>query len=259
MKLLQRPRASANRGSLLVPIVAAMAILGLAGIVLSQSFSAQRVQSVLAVESSRAFWVAEAGAWHSAMIDDRISPAVSFDSGSYVSELVTGTTNEYVILGQHGQASRRVDRIDTASGNSGPGIELAPRDPIDEAVTMASAGLTVPGRFALTLYPDRDYPAILTAISFTSADPTQYVSWADYGRYRLWPWDTSTLGGPSVAGTVVLDLIGSDPTPRIVPPSPAADLEFAILPSPLGLHSYAVTLHFSDGTESRLDFSIDWK
>ena len=53
-------------GSVLVPVVVAMLILLLMGVALSELFAAQRMQSVLDVESAEAFWIAEAGLWHAA-------------------------------------------------------------------------------------------------------------------------------------------------------------------------------------------------
>ena len=104
-----------RRGSALVPVVAAMLILLLAGISLSELFGAQRMQSVLAIESTQAFWIAEAGVWHAAWSGAEITTPLAFAGGTYA---VAVSGNDYTSTGVRGQATRIVDRTLTASSSA---------------------------------------------------------------------------------------------------------------------------------------------
>ena len=72
-----------KRGSVLVSVVAAMLILLLAGVALSELFGAQRLEGALSVESARAHWIAEAGVWHAANGSASITTPVSYAGGQY--------------------------------------------------------------------------------------------------------------------------------------------------------------------------------
>ena len=76
-------RRSTKRGSLLMPVVAAVLILLLMGVALSELFGAQRMQSALKVESTQAFTIAEAGLWHAAYDEAEITVPDSYAGGDY--------------------------------------------------------------------------------------------------------------------------------------------------------------------------------
>jgi hypothetical protein len=60
-----------------------MLILLLAGVALSELCAAQRLEGALAVESARAYWIAEAGVWHAANAAASITTPVSYAGGQY--------------------------------------------------------------------------------------------------------------------------------------------------------------------------------
>jgi hypothetical protein len=105
-----------------MPVVAAMLILLLAGVALAELFGAQRMQSVLAVESSQAFWIAEAGLWHAAHEDTDLSTPVAFASGTYT---VTKSGDDYTSTGVRHNATREASFTFAASGGGG-GVSASP-------------------------------------------------------------------------------------------------------------------------------------
>ncbi len=96
---------SKARGSVLVPVVAAMLILLLMGVALAELFAAQRMQSTLTVDSVQAFWIAEAGVWHAGFDDTDITVPVAFAGGDYT---VVQSGSDYTATGSFNQATRVV-------------------------------------------------------------------------------------------------------------------------------------------------------
>lgn len=80
---MRAARNSNERGSVLVSVVAAMLVLLLVGVALSELFSAQRLAGALSVESARAYWIADAGVWHAASVAVDITTPVAFAGGQY--------------------------------------------------------------------------------------------------------------------------------------------------------------------------------
>lgn len=93
------------RGSVLVPVVAAMLILLLAGLALAELFGAVRLEGALSVESARARWIAEAGVWHAASVSAAVPTPVAFAGGQYS---VAKTGNTYTATGRMHDATRVV-------------------------------------------------------------------------------------------------------------------------------------------------------
>jgi hypothetical protein len=96
-----------ERGSVLLPVVAALLILCLAGVALAEMFGAQRLGGVLSIESSRAFWIAEAGLWHAANEGADIATPVPFAGGTYT---VVKRGSTYTSTGTFHDATRVVAR-----------------------------------------------------------------------------------------------------------------------------------------------------
>ncbi len=105
-----------RRGSALVPVVAAMLILLLAGVALSELFGAQRMQAVLAVESAQAYWAAEAGLWQAAYTDSEIAGAFAYAGSTFT---VTKSGNSYTATAVRNDARRSVSFTFTTSGGGG--------------------------------------------------------------------------------------------------------------------------------------------
>ena len=81
-----RPRSpgpSRDSGSVLLPVVAAMLILLLTGVALSEMYSAQTMSSAHLVDSVRARWAAEGGCWHAALLGSSVDSPVTFAGVEY--------------------------------------------------------------------------------------------------------------------------------------------------------------------------------
>jgi hypothetical protein len=89
----------------LVSVVAAMLILLLAGVALSELFGAQRLAGALAVESARAQWIAEAGLWHAANASAAVTTPVAYAGGQYT---VAKSGSTYTATGTFHDATRVV-------------------------------------------------------------------------------------------------------------------------------------------------------
>jgi Tfp pilus assembly protein PilX len=94
-----------RRGSVLVPIVAAMLILLLTGVALVELFAAQRMRSVIGIEGTRAYWIAEAGLWHAVYEDNELLTPVAFGGGAYT---VARSGVDFTSTGTLGGATRVV-------------------------------------------------------------------------------------------------------------------------------------------------------
>ena len=94
-----------QRGSVLVSVVAAMLILLLTSVALSELFGAQRLEGALSVESARAYWIAEAGVWHAAHGSASITPPISYAGGQYT---VVKSGSTYTATGTFHDATRVV-------------------------------------------------------------------------------------------------------------------------------------------------------
>ena len=102
---MSNARGARNGGSVLLPVVAAILILLLAGVALSELFGAQRMEGALAVESARAFWIAEAGLWHAENLAASITTPVAFAGGQYT---VAKSGSTYTATGAFHDATRVV-------------------------------------------------------------------------------------------------------------------------------------------------------
>ena len=88
---------------MLLPVVAAMLILLLAGVGLVELSGAQTMQSVHTVEAVRAYWAAEAGLWHAAHEEAAIGTPVVYAGSSYT---VTKSGNDYTATATHQNATK---------------------------------------------------------------------------------------------------------------------------------------------------------
>ena len=102
---MKAARPGKERGSVLIAVVAAMLILLLAGVALSELFGAQRLEGALSVESARAYWIAEAGVWHAANAAAAITTPVTYAGGQYT---VAKSGSTYTATGSFHDATRVV-------------------------------------------------------------------------------------------------------------------------------------------------------
>lgn len=234
-----------RRGSVLVPVVAAMLLLSLTGIALAELFAAQRHQAVLLVESSRAHWIAEAGLRHAARKQGSILSPVAFAGGSYT---VDKTGVRYVSTGIAAGATRSVelDFVPTDPGGSPP-------SPLDEG---ASAGVVTQvgnDKFELELVSSSANAAILSSFSLSADQPTRNVD-----KLKLDGGDIWKLGGGVPLPTPLVELNEGDLHERTVLAGDAPALRVEFKGKPAGTLTYTLVLVFTNGASSTLVFSIAW-
>ncbi len=238
-------RASGVRGSALLPILAAMLILLVTGITLSEQYAASTIQSVLSVESARAFWIAEAGLWHAAHEDTAIASPVTFDGGTYT---VTQSGNDYTATGTHGEGVRVVGFTFTASGSAGP------TEPLDEAVSEATAAWSSSKKFTIDLISDAADDREIESFSLSADVSMPDLKKLHFDGTKVWqegsgvsmPTGTRNLTHGSAAARTVS--AGGSVT---------ALFEFRSNVSS-GPAVYMLIVNFTDATTSTLVFTINW-
>ena len=234
-------------GSVLVPVVAAMLILLLAGGALAELFGAQRMRSVLSVESTEAFWIAEAGLWHAAHGDTDIATPVPFASGAYT---VTKSGDDYVATGTWDQAARVVSF--TFTGSSGGGGSSGP---LDEAASAATASVAGGKKVTLDLISTSSSDAVIESFALSADVSTEKLRRVDLDSNRIWQGDTGSVDLPT--GVLALNRGTTAERTIVAGASPPLLLSFQNNPSP-GAVVYTLVLFFTDGTSSTITFTIAW-
>ena len=235
---------SPRRGSVLVPVIAAMLILLLMAVALSELFGAQRMQSVIEVESAQAFWIAEAGLWHAAHEQAAISTAVTFAGGDYT---VTKSGDDYTATGTSNDATRVVSLTLTLSGGGG--------GPIDEAASAATAA-EVPGdpdRFSLDIVSISGSDVVIESFDLSADVATEPVTRVELADMRIWREDSGVA-----LPTGVVALNDGTTADRTVPAGTSPNLLIRFLNDPTGSVEYTLVLAFTDETSSTIVFTITW-
>ena len=237
-----------RRGSVLVPVIAAMLLLSLCGGALAEVFGAQRSQSVLSVESARAFWIAEAGAWHAAYVGTDLTAPVAFAGGSYT---VTSSGTIYRSTGVQGSARR--DATATllppgsggGSGGGGGGGPLV--DPIDESATINTVSRKGKDKIEFDLVTASGYPVILASFSLSANSATTPVDKVKLDNKDVWKIRN---GVALPTGTLALN--DGDPDERMIEPGTDPELRIEFKGKPRGTITYTLVLSFTNGTSSTL-------
>jgi len=244
---LDRNAAPDKNGSVLVPVVAAMLLLSLCGSALADLFAAQRLQSVLSVESAQAYWVAEGGAWHAAHEGAALPSTTDLAGGTYT---VAQDGASYTSTGLRGQARRTVT-LDHAAGGGSTGT--SPSDPLDIAASVATARKVGNDKFELDLVSLNEYPVVISSFSVTA------VWWT-------WPIDKLKLDGDDIwkdnsgvwMPTGVLPVNEGDPEDRLILAEEAPTLRVELRYRPFWPINYTLVLRYTNGATSTLSFPIQW-
>ena len=232
-----------QRGSVLVPVVAAMLLLSLSGIALSELFSAQRHQAVLELESSRAQWIAEAGVRHAAYLGTGLPAPVPFGGGSYT---VSKTGNTYVSTGLESRAAR------VASAAYTPLVTGVPTSPLDESASSATAFREDRDKLELDLIGISPNAAIIDSFELSADVPTRRVDKLKLDGEDIWQQDGVLLPtGP-------LALNEGELHEQTILAGEALPLRVEFDGKPSGTVTYTLTLFFTNGSSSTLVFTIDW-
>ena len=244
MTVPHRPSRS-RRGSVLVPAVAAMLILSLCGMALSELFAAQRAQSMLTTDSARAHWIAEAGAYHAAHAGLEIASPVAFAGGTYT---VTKTGDTYDAEGRYASALRTFS-LTHVPGTAGPG----PTSPLDEAASSATAALVHNRRFEVDLVSVVPHDVEIATFDLGASVPTTAVRELELDGARIW---RQSAGAALPTGPLALNEGTSAERTVVGGGAPVLQVEFRSQPS--GSIQYSLDLAFTDGSSSSLAFQIDW-
>lgn len=241
-------RDPARRGSVLVPLVAAMLIMLLAGVALAELFGAQRMQSLHGVQASQAYWIAEAGAWHAALEDDSITTPVSFAGGSYT---VSKAGDEYTSTGEKLAARRVVTRAITAAGSGGGGGGGG--EPLDEVASAATAARQNHKRATLDLVSITSSDVEISTFSLSADQSTEKLKRLRLDGKQIYK-KNSGLNLPT--GTVALNKGSS--SHRTVPAMESPELRIEFKHSPDDDITYTLVLNFTDGSSETIVFTIEW-
>jgi hypothetical protein len=235
-----------KRGSVLLPVVAAMLILLLAGVALTELFAAQRYQTVQSTGSSRAFWIAEAGLWHAAYEGAAISTAVPLSGGSYT---VTKSGDEYTSTAVLGQTTRVVTRTLTGSGGGGGG---GPTDPVDEVASLTTLSDNGNRKIEFYLVSESATDAVLESFSISADVGTEQFEEVELDGTNIW----SHSGIDLPTGVIAMNLGSTSDRTLEAGDNPEIELDFEDEPS--GTINYTLVLNFTDGSSSTLEFAITW-
>lgn len=233
-----------KRGSVLVPVVAAMLILSLCGAVLAELFSAQRIQAVLIVESSRALWIAEAGLRHAAHAGTDIAVPVTFAGGNYTVEKVG---HVYTATGRFSKATRVVS-LDYSSIS---GV------PVDESGSVGTAIGTddefgKKKKLHLSLVSASPVAGVIASFALSADVATEQVKKLKLDDEEIWKQDHTDLP----TGTLALNK--GSLAERTLPGGSTLPFMLEFEDEPSGSVEYTLVLFFTDGSSSTLIFTIDW-
>ena len=215
-----------------------MLILSLCGVALSELVAAQRYQSVIALDSSRAFRIAEAGLWHAAHEDMALPTPVPYAGGSYTVEK-NGTL--FISTGTIFDAKRRVSlRF---------GLEFGP---LDESASEASVVRVNRRRFEIDLVSISPADLVIESFALSSDVGNEELHRLRLDGNQIWhahgvflPTGTTALNEGSTADRTIL--AGTSPTLRV---------EFRR--NQTGTVEYTLVLDFTDGSSATLVFTITW-
>jgi len=233
-------RAHPKRGSVLVPLVAAMLILLLMGVALSEVFGVQRMKSVIAVESTRAFWIAEAGLWHARHEGAAISTPVTFAGGEYTT---AKSGSEFTATGTLDQATRIVT-LSFATGGSGP---------LDVVASAATADDHDDDEFRLDLVSISAVDVVIESFELSSDVSSEEITELKYNDERIWK-----EGSGESLPTGDVDLNRGTTSDRTIPAGSSERLEMEFDDDMSGNQALTLVLHFTDGSSSTIAFTIDW-
>ena len=235
---LAAPR-SADRGSALVPMVAAMILLLLCGVALSEVFGSQQRLAGLEVESAEAAWIAEAGLWHAAFLAAAIPSAVPFHGGSYT---VAKDGSDYTATASAGNATRVT-----------PLTVLTLTGPLDEAASIATARISGSTSMDIDLVSLSETDVVIEAFELNATGSSVSISSLKLASSLIF---NEPSPPPLPVGLTFMNKgTASDAT---VPAGTSPTLRVGMGGAPTGTVEYLLTLHFSGSTHSTLLFTVAW-
>lgn len=239
-------RRGSQDGSVLLPVVVAMLILGLAGAALSELFAAQRMAAVGMVESRQAFWAGEAGLWHAAFDQGAIPSPVTFAGSTYT---VVQKGSIYAATAVRHDSTRQV-----TGSLSGPVALSNDTDPLDSAASAASAYQHDAGHFHVAFVSDHAKDVEISSVVLTCNKVLVIVDEFKLGGVDLWT-DGSGIWQPVVTMYPKLGSVDD----RTIAAGAAPDALFGFASSiPSGTTAFTLIVTFTNGTSSWVYVSLTW-
>jgi hypothetical protein len=227
----------AKQGSVLVPMIAAMLILLLTGVALTELFSAQRMKSVLAVQSTQAFWAAEAGIWHAAHEQAEITTPVAFAGSTYT---VTKTGDEYTATSQVDQATRVVT------------LTMLSNDPLDEVASAATANANGEVKWTLDLVSISGSDVVLESFELSTTASSDEIFMIKYDGNKIWE------DGGIALPTGVVNFNEGSTADRTIPAGSSLEWFGEFKGGVDGAQPLTLVLHFTDSSTATINFTLNW-
>lgn len=212
---------------------------------MTELFGAQRHQAVQVVHSTRAFWIAEAGAWHAAQLGAAISSSVAFAGGSYT---VSKNGDVYTSTAVIADTSRIVTRAFADSSSGGGGS-----DPVDEVATVATLSDDGKRVLLMDLVSDSSVDAVLESFSVSADTSSENLKSIYLAGQQLW-WQTAGVSLP----TGLQALNAGSTTDRTLPAGTSPQLEIGFKANASNTVNYTLVLNFTDGTSSSMYLAVAW-
>ncbi len=228
-----------RRGSVLVPVVAAMLILLMVSFALVETFAAQRHQDVLHLEQTRAFWLAEAGVWNAAFEGTAFPTDVSFAGGTYT---VAQSGDEYTATAVWDDARFSATEL------------YLPAPPIDVLRSVATAVATSTKNWTVSVVSNsaRSLEIAFLNLSDDSGSDIAMDFWLD--GVHIWDGGSNGIAIPTGARA----LNKGSAAERTISTGASPSLLFEAKDAPSGTIVYTLILHFTDLRRSTMTFTIPW-
>lgn len=235
-----------QQGTVLLPVVAALVILSIAGTALTELFAAQRMSVMGSVESSQAFWAAEAGIWHASLGPSDVSAPVTLGGTTYTVTQADGTDLVSAVRNQTTRVVSGSVSVDSGLKDSG--------EPLDEVACAASAWQHSTSHLHLALVSDHVDDAIIRSFTLAVNRPTPNVTSFKLGGVELLASGTSV---PLPTGNVIVTAGLMSERTVASGSFPDAMISFAgVIASSTRL--FTLVIDFTDGSRSTVDFTVTW-
>lgn len=241
-----------RRGSALVPIIAAMSILLVAGIALVEVFGAQQSQAVSAASSIRAYWIAEAGLWHAAHDASGVPSASPFAGGTYT---VTKSGDDYRSTGSVNGVARSASRTITSDAGGGDGSDGGTGDPspLDEAASAAGTRVRSNLSFDLPLVSIVPDALVIESFSLCASPDTVPLH-----RLRLDNTEIYHEHSGQPLPTDIISISDKSAKDRTIDAYDRPSLRIDLDDEASGFITFTLVLNFADGTTATIAPGVDF-
>ena len=229
-----------------MPVVVALVLLTLAGAALTELFAAQRLGSVVGIESKQAFWAGEAGIWHASLDPTVLAKSKTFAGSTYTVSL---TGSDYTATASRNDTTREITgdvvKIDVVGVAS---------DPVNEDASGESAYQHEEEHFHVSVVSEYSVDAIVNQFALASNTALPLVKSLRFGGTELLP-DGFQFDLP--AGPFTLTPIPE--STRTIAAGKSMDVSIGFV-SPVSPALVGLTLYlgFTDGSSTAIPIAVTW-